>query len=431
MRRPEFLVKVWAPGRITNAISSNDDTIAIAQQIMKKLNTEARFSPIIFTHRFPALDGIRALAVTMVFADHYGGGTHGGLLLNFYNALRLRGWMGVDLFFVLSGFLITGILYDTRTDSKFFLRFFARRSVRIFPVFYLLVAILLLLTPFFKYQWRWGHLPFLFYMGNFFASFHASFYEIISANHRAASAHIGHLWSLCVEEQFYLLWPFVIWKVRDRVRLLWVAAGISLVALAFRTTMVMFVPTNSMELASHILPARMDALLFGGILALLLRGESADLLQRSCKWIFLIAAALVATLCGLSPAPDSPWLLTIGYSLIGIASAGLIGMTLRPGSPAFRVFNLRPLRVLGKYSYGFYVYHLVWAAAWMHFDMMLTARLHSRILGGVLMNIVNFAVTFLVAKLSYDLFEVRFLRWKKNFEYDSELRTHKHAFTTK
>lgn len=74
---------------------------------------------------------------------------------------------------------------------------------------------------------------------------------------------------------------------------------------------------------------------------------------------------------------------------------------------------------------------LLQTVAWIHFDAMLTLRLHSRILGGVLMNVINFAVTFLVAKLSYDLFEVRFLRWKKNFEYDSELRTHKHAFTTK
>lgn len=398
---------------------------------MKNSSPESRFLPIIFTHRFPALDGIRALAITAVFAYHFGGGSHGGRLLNLYNNFRLRGWMGVDLFFVLSGFLITGILYDTRTDSKFFQRFFARRSVRIFPVFYLLVVVLLLLTPVLRYEWRLEHLPFLFYMGNFFAAFDDSLYTVSSANHPAASVYLGHLWSLCVEEQFYLLWPFVVWKVRDRVRLLWVATGLSLLALIFRFSVVIFSSTLPLGLANHTLPGRMDAMLFGAILALLLRGESSDVVQRSCKWVFLVAATLTATLFVLSPESNSPWLSTIGYSLIGIASAGLIGMTLRPGSPAFRFFHLRPLRVLGKYSYGFYVYHLVWAAAWWHFGAMLTVRLHSRIWGGVLMNIVNFAVTFLVAKLSYDLFEVRFLRWKKNFEYDSELRTHTHAFTTK
>ena len=108
------------------------------------------FPPIDFTTRFPALDGLRALAVTMVFALHYGGGLHGGRLLRLANAVRLRGWMGVDLFFVLSGFLITGVLYDTRSDSGYFRRFFARRALRIFPVFYLTFAVILLLTPVFQ-----------------------------------------------------------------------------------------------------------------------------------------------------------------------------------------------------------------------------------------------------------------------------------------
>jgi len=115
----------------------------------------SEFRPIDFKTRFPALDGIRGLAVGMVFINHFGGGAHGGPILRAVNQVRERGWAGVDLFFVLSGFLITGILFDTRTDSKFFRRFFARRSLRIFPVFYLVVAVLLLLTPLFQYQWRW------------------------------------------------------------------------------------------------------------------------------------------------------------------------------------------------------------------------------------------------------------------------------------
>jgi peptidoglycan/LPS O-acetylase OafA/YrhL len=398
---------------------------------MKKPTIESRFSPIVFTNRFPALDGIRALAVTMVFATHYGGGAHGGLGLNIFNELRLRGWMGVDLFFVLSGFLITGILYDTRTDSRFFQRFFVRRSVRIFPVFYLLVAIVLLLTPFFKYEWRFAHLSFLLYVGNIWGSFDYSLYRIVSATHPTGNLFLGHLWSLCVEEQFYLLWPFVIWMVRDRIRLLWIAAGLSVLSLLFRAGLIVFSSANSFELASHTLPGRMDALVIGAILALLLRGDSSAGLQRACKWVFLVAGALVAAISILSPAIDSPWLLTIGYTLIGIASAGLIGTTLRSGSPSFRLFNLRPLRILGKYSYGFYVYHLVWVVAWWHFEIVLGTWLHSRVLGGVLMDVLNFCVTFMVAKLSYDLFEVRFLRLKKNFEYDSELVTHKHAFTLK
>src|SRR5579875_3738662 len=110
------------------------------------------FSAITYRSRFPALDGVRALAITMVFADHYGGGSHGGNLMRLLNAVRSRGGFGVDLFFVLSGFLITGILYDTREDSHYFLTFFARRALRILPVVGIVTLLLLALTPFLHYH---------------------------------------------------------------------------------------------------------------------------------------------------------------------------------------------------------------------------------------------------------------------------------------
>lgn len=114
--------------------------------------------------------------------------------------------------------------------------------------------------------------------------------------------------------------------------------------------------------------------------------------------------------------------------MLALASAGLIGATLRPASPAFRFFNLKPLRFLGKYSYGFYVYHVLWAGAWSALVGYLTPRFHSSVLANATSDILNFSLSLLVAKLSYDLFEVRFLRFKKNFEYDSELREHKTNF---
>src|SRR4051794_20681335 len=173
------------------------------------------FHPIDFKTRLPALDGFRALAVTLVFIHHLGGGSHGGAVLRAINEFRKRGWMGVDLFFVLSGFLITGILFDTRNDSHFFSRFYARRSLRILPLFYLVAAVLLALTPIFNYQWHWLQLTFLAYIGNLFGNYDFSLYEVLSSSHPNAKIFLGHIWSLCVEEQFYLLWPFVVWLVRD------------------------------------------------------------------------------------------------------------------------------------------------------------------------------------------------------------------------
>ena len=390
------------------------------------------FAPINFKTRFPALDGIRALAVTLVFADHFGGGSHGGGLLRFVNITRQRGWVGVDLFFVLSGFLITGILYDTCSDPRYFQRFFARRAIRIFPVFYLSIALLLLLTPFFHYQWHWLQLTFLVYVGNFFGNAQFALYDVLSANHPATNVTISHFWSLCVEEQFYLLWPIAVWLIRDRVRLLWSAVGVSLLALTLRMAMLaLFSPQFCETWIIRTLPFRMDALLIGAIAALVLRGPNADRWQQSAKWIFLASCTVVLAIFVLSPAYDSPWLLSVGLTFTALASAGLIGSTLRSGSPAFKLFYLKPLRILGKYSYGFYIYHLLFRAAWINFLVFTGAHLHSIALAGLLELGAAFLTTFVVSKLSYDLFEVKFLRLKTHFEYDSEIVEHKHAFTAK
>ena len=390
------------------------------------------FPAIDFKHRFPALDGLRALAVTAVFLDHFGGGAHGGPILNLLNTLRTRGWLGVDLFFVLSGFLITGILYDTRHDSHFFKRFFARRSLRIFPVFYLVAAILLALTPLLHYQWRAGHLLFLAYMGNFLGNHDFSYYQILSANHDTFKVQIGHFWSLCVEEQFYLLWPIAVWAIRDRIKLLWTAAALATLALALRALMIYAAGSVTAETwIVRTLPFRMDTLLVGGILALLLRGPASDRVQRLCAPVFFLFSACTLAVFILSPAYDSPWLLTFGYTFIALAATGLIGATLRAGSPAFKLFYRKPLRLLGKYSYGFYIFHYLFIWAWIQFLIYLGARFHSRAIAGLIELSSAYLITFLVAKLSYDFFEVKFLRFKTHFEYDAELAEHRHAFTTR
>ena len=395
------------------------------------MTARTAFAPIDFKTRFPALDGIRALAVTMVFLDHFGGGSHGGHVLQYFNLFRERLWVGVDLFFVLSGFLITGILYDTRNDSRFFRRFFARRSLRIFPVFYLVCAVLLLLTPVFQYQWHWQHLTFLVYIGNWWANGHFWLYDIQSANHPTARAAVGHFWSLFAEEQFYIVWPPLVWLVRDRIKLLWLCGGLSLATLALRFYWCHTQAHPGLWII-RTLPFRLDTLLLGAMLALLLRGPRAAMWQRLCLPVFLAGlAGTVAIFAMPALDGDGTLLLTLGLSATALTSVGLIGMALMPGSRSFRLFYFKPFRTLGKYSYGFYIFHFIYSWAWIQLLVKFTGWTHSLLLGGMITIPLNFFTTFLLARMSYDYFEVRFLKYKRHFEYDSEVVSEKHAFTTK
>ena len=399
-----------------------------------RLNPRKRsFAKIDFKDRFPALAGVRALAIAAVFFEHFGGGSHGGRLFQVINQVRLRGWLGVDLFFVLSGFLITGILFDTRFDSQFFKRFFLRRSLRIFPIFYLVLAVLLVLTPILHYRLRAGLLLFPVYLGNFLGNYDFSYYTILSPSHPNLAFNIGHFWSLCVEEQFYLLWPFVVWKFRDRVTLIRVAIGIVVLAAVLRATLlVSFGPLIAERWGVRTLPFRMDSLVLGGILALLLRGPNADLWQRRCRPLFLASSAIVLGLF-VFRLDDwaNPFYCTFGFTSTALASMGLIGMTLRAGSPAFKLFYRKPLSILGKYSYGFYVYHDIFGWAWIQLLVLLMASLHSMLLAGLIALGGNMIVTFLVAKFSYDFYEVKFLKLKRHLEYDSEQAEHRHAFSVR
>jgi peptidoglycan/LPS O-acetylase OafA/YrhL len=390
------------------------------------------FAPIDFRTRFPALDGLRAMAILAVFAAHYGGGSHGGHILQVINVIRGYGWLGVDLFFVLSGFLITGILYDTLGDGKYFQRFFARRSLRIFPIYYFVFALLLLLTPMLHYEWHWGHALFLVYLGNLIGNYNFAYYSVVSPRSTMMLANIGHFWSLCVEEQFYMLWPVAVFFLRKRRSLLIAGVSLSLLAIALRAGEFAWQgPVVAERWIVRTLPFRMDSLLIGGVLALLLRGENADRIQRSCKWLFLVGAAATAVVFALSPEYDSPVLLIGGYTIIALTCAGLVGCTLRTNSAAFRLFHIKSLRILGKYSYGFYIYHLLFRWIWIDFLVFLGVKLHSLALAGVIALSTNFVLTFLVSKYSYDLFESKFLKYKKHFDYDSEVQSHRHAFATK
>jgi peptidoglycan/LPS O-acetylase OafA/YrhL len=362
---------------------------------------------------YPALDGLRALAFLLVFAAHY--------------LYMPWGWTGVDLFFVLSGFLITGILFDTRNSPHRVRNFYVRRTLRIFPLYYGLFLVLLLLTPVLHWSWRAAWLAWPLYVGNYLRFWHP--YILHTAWQRVSDAqrgnplpliYMGHFWSLCVEEQFYLVWPWVVFFVRSRRALLWICTA----AVVFVPLMRVFAQSHASqnmldaELLYRFTPLRIDALLLGGLIALLLRGPQRDALLRAAHWLFWAGTAVVVAYLTLAIKLnwtfDTKWRLTWGLCFVDLYAAVIILVALQPASTVYRLFKLAPLRWLGRMSYGAYLFHDIYHGAiygviwpWMGPVHPLRAM--------YLYALVSFVITLVISWLSFRFFETPFLNLKERW----------------
>ncbi|AXC11536.1 acyltransferase 3 [Acidisarcina polymorpha] len=370
---------------------------------------------------FPALDGLRAIAFLMVFFHHY-------LLVPW-------GWMGVDVFFVLSGFLITGILYDTCHDAYRARNFYVRRTLRIFPLYYSVMLALLLSAPIFHWQWSWSWLIWPAYLGNY-APFLRP-YLPLSPMERLADFHmvgavsgfhitlfLGHFWSLCVEEQFYLIWPWVVFWIRDRVRLCWICAATLPLCLAMRLAGQHLFPKWMLDnqILSRATPFRLDALLIGGLIALLLRGSYSAMLLRIARVALPIAMAILLAWAYFTPAgnlvqqaqPDADWLFTWWLSALDLLAALVILVAVQPRSLLYRGLSLRPLRWLGRISYGAYVLHDIPHVFYSHIGIRL-APTHPRIAVATVALISSIGLAW----LSFRYLESPFLNLKERFTVSS------------
>jgi peptidoglycan/LPS O-acetylase OafA/YrhL len=323
------------------------------------------------------------------------------------------GQKGVDLFFVLSGFLITGILLHTKGSAHYFKNFYIRRALRIFPLYYLVVFGCLLAGCLWSLpQFEWGkNWWYLFYLQNIGMTFWPK-----------NVAGPGHFWSLAVEEHFYLLWPLVV-LLCNRRRLMFVTLSIIMASILIRAFFLM----QALDVFTFTL-CRIDTLALGAFLAILFTNPQVwhKVTQWTCWLIFPVMSLAFGSFFVLS-GTGSPILQTFKYSLFAVLCGFVLILSLSPRrwNPAPVVFKFAWLRRMGKTSYAMYVFHpfiyghilgRLYQATWSPVRGMLWPAI-----GAELATVLS--LTILASWISWVIFEHPLIKLKDRFQYEDRNQT--------
>ncbi len=313
----------------------------------------------------PALDGVRGLAIVLVMFRHMsllpmGTAAQSPWPDRIVHALASVGWVGVDLFFVLSGFLITGILLDAKGAAGAFPRFWKRRALRIFPLYYAACAFFFFVLPHIGYFARDPATATLTHNQAWYWLYGVNVLEALKGG-AATPLNTSHFWSLSVEEQFYIVWPLVVLTVSRKT--LWrVVIWMSVAALVCRVALVVY--TAGGWASAYVLSiARMDILAAGAIVALAVRTPGAmERARRRAPWVGVLSLCMLVLLVRAHPAGfdnRNPYIAMVGYSLLAVIGAVLLVLVLSAsdGGGWKQPFEGRTLRMFGKYSYCLYVVH--------------------------------------------------------------------------
>ncbi len=342
--------------------------------------------------RVAELDGLRALAILPVLLHHCYPQD------NWLRFIGEPGWAGVDLFFVLSGYLITGILLDTEGSKHYYRGFIARRALRIFPLYYLCLLVFSVATRIMNPSaWSnlhsWGGVGWLaIYLGNIRTAVVGQLPPFV----------FGPLWSLQVEEQFYFLYPVLVATLAMRTlrRVLW---GCVIAAPMLRCLLT-FMGSAGVEACYVLMPCRMDSLALGGLVAISMRTPSGSFgprLTRSVAvagLVAMLAMFAVALRAADSNTQSLPFMRSVGYTIIDLSCAAVLAYLVHfPGTALSVALRWRPLVYTGQISYGLYLLHL--PASWV-------ARRFFGVQGHSMASVpITFIAAFLAASLSWKFLE--------------------------
>jgi peptidoglycan/LPS O-acetylase OafA/YrhL len=337
----------------------------------------------------PQLDAIRGLAIVLVIL-HNQSGVFPSLHLE---RLFANGWMGVDLFFVLSGFLITGILVDTRQSDRYFRNFYARRCLRIWPLYYCLIVFMFVIVPLlrppeartvFDKSSPWWAYPL--FLQNF-----------LIPNPTSAAGPLAVTWSLAIEEQFYLVWPWIV-----RYCSLAQVRRLAIFVICLSPALRLYLSFHGVNLYTNVF-CRLDGLMAGALLALVVRSD-AFLPSRFVPKAWIVLAVAVP-LAFATEAVNARWIV---FSLSAVASASFVYLALFSRQPWLQgALTNRFMIYTGTISYGLYLLHKI------PFDMAKTfhADRHPLLALPILL-----AACYAMAALSWIVLEKPFLRLKRYFE---------------
>jgi len=351
------------------------------------------------------LDGLRGIAILLVLVFHF---TPFSGPLFFLAHVFQAGWIGVDLFFVLSGYLITGILLDSVGHPHYYRNFVVRRTLRIFPLYYACLALYAVLS-FYPGPVRWGAflhagggLWYLGYLGNV---------KDFVQNAWPGAAILTPLWSLQVEEQFYLSFPFIVLAVK-RKTLARILLGSIAAALLLRIILTVTMPGN--KVGTYVLmPCRMDALAMGGLIAIARRDAPQRLQSRWIGWLTALCGLTFILVCVLYG--ETPWssaMRTVGFTAIDLAFTGVLVLLISRRRPILlAVCRRRFLVWLGVISYGLYLLHIP-ARTIAQERLAPLLKLAPR---GSAVMFVCLAVAICTASISWLAFESQVLKLKERF----------------